>query len=88
MGGPNPAPLPGAVTPLDAPSARPNEPITAGLPVGGGPGPEAVGLLAANTDTGAKDLAQYLPMLEFMASRPGASAQTRNFVRRLRAMGT
>ncbi len=38
-------PMPGQITPLDAPSARPNEPITAGLPVGAGPGPEALGPL-------------------------------------------
>jgi len=28
------------VVPLDAPSRRPDEPVTAGLPVGPGPGPE------------------------------------------------
>lgn len=37
-----PAPLPGQVVGLDAPSERPNEPVTAGLPVGAGPGPEAL----------------------------------------------
>lgn len=35
---------PQAITPLSAPTARPNEPITAGLPTGAGPGPEALGL--------------------------------------------
>ena len=33
-----------SVTPLNAPTVRPNEPITAGAPVGPGPGPEALGL--------------------------------------------
>lgn len=33
-----------SVPPLNAPSARPNEPITAGLPTGPGPGPEALNL--------------------------------------------
>ena len=28
---------------LSAPSARPNEPVTAGVPIGAGPGPEALG---------------------------------------------
>lgn len=32
------------ITPLDAPTERPNEPLTAGLPVGPGPGPEVIGL--------------------------------------------
>lgn len=31
------------ITLLTAPSERPNEPITAGLPFGAGPGPEALG---------------------------------------------
>ena len=30
--------------PLNAPTGRPNEPITAGLPTGAGPGPEALNL--------------------------------------------
>lgn len=30
--------------PLDAPTARPQEPLTAGIPSGPGPGPEALGL--------------------------------------------
>jgi hypothetical protein len=33
---------PSALTPLDAPTARPSEPLTAGAPVGAGPGPEAL----------------------------------------------
>ncbi len=39
--------LPGQVTPLDAPTERPNEPVTAGVPLGPGPGPEALGPLGA-----------------------------------------
>lgn len=42
---PVPTAMPGQMTPLDAPTARPNEPITAGLPVGPGAGPEALGPL-------------------------------------------
>lgn len=38
-GGPPP---PGSLIPLSAPSTRPNEPVTAGLPVGPGDGPEAL----------------------------------------------
>lgn len=80
---PSPGPQPGDLTPLDAPSTRPNEPVTTGLSVGAGAGPEALGPLADKTD-GIDDLAQYLPMLEFIASQPGSSGQTRNFVRQLR----
>lgn len=31
------------LTPLTAPTERPNEPLTAGMPFGAGPGPEALG---------------------------------------------
>ena len=34
-------PKPGSLTSLTAPTERPGEPITAGLPVGPGPGPDA-----------------------------------------------
>jgi hypothetical protein len=45
-----PGPLPGQVVPLDAPSSRPGEPVTAGLPVGAGAGVEALGPLAGMQD--------------------------------------
>lgn len=67
--------------PLGAPTDRPGEPVTAGVPVGPGPGAEVLGL---PDESGVDDLAMWLPMLEFAASQPGASVQTRNFVRRLR----
>lgn len=47
------------MTPLDAPSARPNEPVTAGLPVGPGPGPEVLGGNTANDDVEATLRATY-----------------------------
>lgn len=36
--------LPGQVVGLDAPTQRPGEPLTAGLPHGAGPGPESLGV--------------------------------------------
>ena len=42
-----PAPIaPGSLGPLDAPTTRPGEPLTAGLTTGAGPGPEALGMAA------------------------------------------
>lgn len=38
-----PAAPPPPLTPLSAASARPDEPVTAGLPLGPGPGPEVLG---------------------------------------------
>jgi hypothetical protein len=51
-----PGPLPGEVVPLNAPSARPGEPVTAGLPVGAGPGREVLGALAGPSETTADEL--------------------------------
>lgn len=39
---PAPAALPGSFGDFARPTERPNEPLTAGLPVGPGPGPEAM----------------------------------------------
>ena len=70
---------------LSGPSRRPNEPVTAGLSTGPGPGPEALGL-QDQTDPDLVALAPYLPALELMANGPGATVQSRNLVRRLRAI--
>lgn len=71
-------------TPPDffAPTARPDQPVTAGLSTGEGPGPEILGL--PMEEPGMANLAKYLPVLELAASRPGSSEQLRNFVRRVR----
>lgn len=47
MGGGQPTAPPGAIGPLDAPTDRPAEPLTAGLPIGAGPGPSGPGGLAS-----------------------------------------
>lgn len=55
-GGPALSLMPGQLTPLDAPSQRPDEPVTAGLAMGAGPGPEVLGLLAGQQDSVAAEL--------------------------------
>lgn len=72
------------VTPLDAPTARPDEPVTAGAAAGPGPGMDALGLGSQN-DPGMQYLRQSLPALELMANMPIASDAFRQFVRRVRA---
>ena len=68
------------VTPLFAPSQRPDEPITAGSPIGAGPGPESLIMnQAAQRD---KDIvAKYRPILETMAALPDTPESFRIFVR-------
>lgn len=51
----------GRVTPLTAPSERPNEPITAGIALGAGPGPEALGIGAPVQEKISDILAQMIP---------------------------
>lgn len=48
------------ITPLYAPSQRPGEPITSGIPMGEGPGPEALGV-SRPTEKMSDTLAKLLP---------------------------
>lgn len=48
------------VTPLFAPSQRPDEPVTSGIPMGDGPGPEVLGVMQRPESLSAV-LAQMLP---------------------------
>jgi len=76
-----------AVTPLYAPTQRPDEPITSGIPMGAGPGPEVLGMNQPSVDTDAdrQKLLSYLPALEAIAQSPSSSQSFRNYVRLLRA---
>jgi hypothetical protein len=68
------------VTPLLAPSQRPDEPITAGIAMGEGPGPEALAMNSIRQ----KDndiIAKYMPALDAMAANPDAPESFRIFVR-------
>jgi hypothetical protein len=77
-----------APLPLDAPSARPDEPITSGANAGAGPTQETLGLfnpedLAAND---AAYLLRYLPTLQHIVdSTPGVNTSTLALVRWLRS---
>ena len=75
------------VTPLYAPTERPDEPITSGIAMGEGPGPEVLGINAPNIDTDSdlQRLISYLPAFEVMAQSPNSTQAFRNYVRILRA---
>lgn len=71
---------------LSAPTTRPGEPPTAGLPTGPGAGPEVVpDLLSRGPSPDVRLWQPYMPMLELLASRPDSSSELRQFYRRLRA---
>lgn len=74
-------PAPTQLVPLTAPTARPNEPLTAGAPVGPGPGPMPPTDPYANPQLPA----ELMQSLEMLATLPNASDATRNLVRRLRS---
>jgi hypothetical protein len=75
------------ITPLYAPTQRPEEPVTAGIAMGAGPGPEVLGINqpSADTDADRQRMLSYLPALEALAQSPASSQSFRNYVRLLRA---
>lgn len=72
----------GNVTPLDAESARPDEPVTAGASMGPGPGVEALSSTAQGSDAAYE--AAYIRALEYIANQPGSSDMARNLVRKMK----
>ncbi len=52
------------VVPLYAPSRRPDEPITSGISIGAGPGPEALGVRPMPVEKYSDTLAKLLPFDE------------------------
>ncbi len=92
MAGAGPAPggggAPMELTPFGASSSRPDEPVTAGVDVGAGPGSAILGMLDEGEIVRRADseaLYRYLPALEFLANRPGAKASLKSLVQRLKA---
>ena len=73
-------------TSITAPTERPNEPVTTGIAMGPGAGPEALTLPgASDTSEDKQRLLSYLPVLEVAAQSPNSSQAFRNYVRVLRA---
>jgi hypothetical protein len=83
-----PAPNPMAsVIPFNAPTQRPDEPVTAGVDAGPGPGREILGLKSP-TDTQLEDLtklAKYMPLMMQFADSPDSSGTMKAFVKYLRS---
>ena len=76
------------ITRLDAPTERPDEPVTAGTDRG--PGIDRAGIGIARTSAGqtridGNQVAQYLPALEQAANMPGVPVSFVRFVRYLRS---
>ena len=80
-------PMDKPLTPHSALTERPEEPVTAGSPMGAGPGPEvltAPAMLAAQNNEDYAKLATYLPVYAQIADAPTTTNAFRNFYRYLR----
>jgi hypothetical protein len=73
------------VIPMNAPTAQPDVPVTAGAASGAGPGVDALKLPDQQTEDMQK-LQSWMPVLEFMANQPGASWAMRNVIRKVKGM--
>jgi hypothetical protein len=79
----------GPVTPISAPTTRPNEPVTAGAAAGMGPGPEALTLpsvAGTQNDPDLEMVRRYFPVLEYWANQPDTSQATKDYVQYLRGI--
>jgi hypothetical protein len=75
------------VVPLTAPTRRPDEPVTAGVDAGPGPGSEILGLKTP-TDVTLEDLnklSKYMPLMMQYADSPQSSGTMKAFVKYLRS---
>jgi hypothetical protein len=75
------------IVPLTAPTRRPNEPVTAGVDSGPGPGSSILGMKSP-TDVTLQDLSkisQYMPLMVRFAESPQSSGTMKAFVKYLRS---
>lgn len=73
------------IVPMNAPTQRPGEPVTAGA--ASGPGPNSLGL-PNQQQQDMIALQAYLPVLTFMAGQQNSSWGLRNLVRQIKAAPT
>lgn len=67
---------------LDRPTERPNEPVTHGLPVGPGGGPEVLTGVGAAARDNAVQRGSVTNLLQNLASQPGATSAIRDLANR------
>lgn len=79
---------PPPLTPLDAPTARPDEPVTAGAAVGPGPGPADAGIAPSMDAADFQNMKGLIPGLELIANLPQSNPSLRSFVRKLKSLGS
>ena len=74
-----------AVTSLYAPTERPNEPVTAGIDQGAGPGSDALMVNQPDDYTNFNaNIQSYVPVLSYISTLENTSPETRRAIRQLR----
>lgn len=75
----------GAGAPLDRPTERPDEPVTHGLPVGPGGGPQVLNGIGGAAREGAVEQGTLTNLLQHLSTQPGATSAIQDLASR--AMG-
>ena len=71
------------ITPMFAPTERPEEPVTQGLNVGAGMGSEALTMRQPDDTNFRANIASYKPVLNYISDLPNTSPETRQAIRQL-----
>ena len=71
------------ITPMFAPTERPEEPITQGINVGAGMGSEALTMRQPDDTNFRANIASYKPVLNYISDLPNTSPETRQAIRQL-----
>jgi hypothetical protein len=71
------------VTPLFAPTERPQEPITSGVNIGAGVGSEALNMRKPDDTNFRANMSAYKPVLNYISDLPNTSPETRQAIRQL-----
>jgi hypothetical protein len=71
------------VTPLFAPSQRPDEPATTGIDIGPGAGSEALAMPKQDDTNFRTAISEYRPVLNFISDQPNTSPETRAAIKKL-----
>jgi len=72
------------ITPLYAPTQKPEIPITEGIDMGDGAGSEALQMRQPDDENFKSAIASYMPVLAYISDLPNTSPETRQAIRQLR----
>lgn len=73
-----------AVTPLYAPTQRPEVPVTEGIDMGDGAGSKALIMRQPDDSNFRASISSYMPVLAYVSDLPNTSPETRRAIRQLK----